>query len=285
MRLLVFRQQGQGRADEGVGFLQLRRRQFEAIGQRYVEGAGDEQTKGDGLRIAIGELVVAGVGKEQIAPVLRQRRKAGVAQLDLLQHLIAQQAAQARRHLRKASGVARGLGRPAQEIADERGQGGGRGELEAGAVQLAVEVDDLARQLPIAPQAETDAIGIEQVRQGLELAPLFLVVRIGEFAGIGPLARRLHFDEAHQRLADRDRIIGPQGQMGKRCLPHQIDVGVDAANRREGFDEDLKRRPQLILGGALDGGIGEFGFGADAEGRDRVGKGGGFRQGLILEVT
>ena len=62
-------------------------------------------------------------------------------------------------------------------------------------------------------------------------------------------------------------------------------VSFDAANRREGFDEDLKRRPQLILGGALDGGIGEFGFGADAEGRDRVGKGGGFRQGLIPEVT
>ena len=45
-------------------------------------------------------------------------------------------------------------------------------------MQVAVEVDDLARQLPIAPQAVTGAIGIKQVRQGLEFAPLFLVAAI-----------------------------------------------------------------------------------------------------------
>jgi hypothetical protein len=148
-----------------------------------------------------------------------------------------------------------------------------------------LKYDDLARQLPIAPQAETGAVRIKQVRQGLELGPLRLVMGIGELAGIGALARRFHLDEADQSLSHRHRVIGPYGEVGESSLSHQINVAIYAAKHGESFDQGFKGRPQLIFRRALDGGIGEFGLCAEAEVRDRIRQCGSFRQGYVLKVT
>ena len=91
---------------------------------------------------------------------------------------------------------------------------GGRCELRARRFDVAFEMDDRAFELAVAPQAERVAVGVDQVRQRLELVPLLLVVRIVELARIGALARRLDLDEADERLADGDRIIRARLQVG-----------------------------------------------------------------------
>jgi hypothetical protein len=61
-------------------------------------------------------------------------------------------------------------------------------------------------------------VGVNQIRQLLQLAPLVLVMRIRELAWISALARRLHFDEAHKGLANGNSKIGAGFQIGKGAL-------------------------------------------------------------------
>jgi hypothetical protein len=83
-----------------------------------------------------------------------------------------------------------------QKVADNRQQGGRRGELVARRLNVAVKHDNLVLKLAIPPQAEGVAIGIQEVRQALELRPLLLVVLVREAARIGTLAGRFDLDEA-----------------------------------------------------------------------------------------
>ena len=48
-------------------------------------------------------------------------------------------------------------------------------------------MDDRAFGLAVAPQAERIAVGVNQIRQRLELVPLGFVMRIVEFRGSAPL--------------------------------------------------------------------------------------------------
>ena len=124
-------------------------------------------------------------------------------------------------------------------------------------------------EFAVAPKAEAVAVGIDEVRQGLELAPLRLVVRVGEFARVAALARRLDLDEADKRIVDDDGVVRPGLQLRERRFADKRQAGRrKAAERREFVEKPLERRPKLIFGRAGNGGIVELGLGFGAEGRD-----------------
>ena len=80
----VFGQNVERRADQRVRFLELDRREFDAVFERYLKGARHQQAEGHRLGVAIGELRVAGVGKQQRAPIFLQMLQAAVARRHLL---------------------------------------------------------------------------------------------------------------------------------------------------------------------------------------------------------
>ena len=106
-------------------------------------------------------------------------------------------------------GIARRDRVPGQEVGNQRQQPGGRAQLRTRAVDAAFELQDFADTFAIAPQRDRVAVCIDQVGQRLQLAPLVLVVRVSKGLWIGALAGRLDLDEADQRLARRDREVGP----------------------------------------------------------------------------
>ncbi len=61
-----------------------------------LAGARHQQAERHGLRIAIGELGVAGLRKQQMPPILRQIGERSVALLQLFDGLVAQKTAQPR---------------------------------------------------------------------------------------------------------------------------------------------------------------------------------------------
>ena len=111
-----------------------------------------------------------------------------------------------------------------EEVGEQARQPGWGGQFGTGGFDIAVERQDLAFEVAVAPQAEGVAVGIDQVREGLQLFPLFAVVLVGEAPRVRALARRLDLDEAHQRRVERDCVIGPCLQVGKRRLAHRDDL-------------------------------------------------------------
>ena len=73
-------------------------------------------------------------------------------------------------------------------------------------------------EFAVAPEAESIAVGIDEVGQRLEFAPLPLVVRVGEFARVAAFAWRLDLHEADKRIGDANRVIRPRLQMRQRRL-------------------------------------------------------------------
>ena len=261
------------RTDQRVRFLELDRRQFDAVFQRNVEGARRQQAEGHGLRIAVGELRVAGIGKQQLAPVFLQMLQAAMARRHLLQDLLSEQATEARAGMRKGLGAGWRLRRPAQKVRDERAQRLRRLELRAGGFDIAFEQDDFSSGFAVAPKAEPVAVGIDEIGQGLEFAPLRLVVGVGESAWVAALARRLDLDEADKCIADADRVIRPRQQMRERRLADERQAARrDCVERREFVEQPLERRPELIFGGPCDCRIVQFRPGRDAERRNDVRK-------------
>ena len=74
-------------------------------------------------------------------------------------------------------------------------------------------------------------------------------MRVGEFAGVAALARRLDLDEAYKRVVDADRIVRPRLQMRERCFADERQgARRKTAERREFVEQPFKRRPELIFG-------------------------------------
>src|SRR6185312_4033975 len=73
---------------------------------------------------------------------------------------------------------------------------------------ITVEMDDFSVQLTVMPEAERIAVGIDQVRERLELVPLLGVVAfLFELPRVCAFARRLDLDEANEGLVHRDRVV------------------------------------------------------------------------------
>ena len=179
---------------------------FDALRQRNVARARHQQAERDRLRIAVGKLRIVGLRKQQLAPVLGEAGQPRAAARHLLDDLVAQQPAQA------GADLARAAWRLAAGLAPIAGSRLISGSNASGALSLAPDVSTSPSswtispcELAVAPQAECIAVGVDQVRQRLELVPLLLVVRIAELARVGAFARRLDLDEANQGFADRDR--------------------------------------------------------------------------------
>ena len=162
----------------------------EALGKRDVAHPRHEQAERHRLRIAVRELLVRRVGEQQGPPFARERRQARIVPLQFLGHVVAQAAAQSRARLRELLGIAGWKRSPAEEVFEKRSQSRGRRERRARGFDVAFEMDHGALRLTVAPQAEAVPIGVEEVRQRLELAPLALVLLVGEPSRVGALSGR-----------------------------------------------------------------------------------------------
>ena len=105
---------------------------------------------------------------------------------------------------------------PLKEVTKQRYQRGRCRELLARRLDIAIELDDVAFQRAVPPEAEGVAVGINQVRQGPELLLLLPIVPILETPRIGALAGRLDLDEAHQSVVEGYSVVGTRLEVGKR---------------------------------------------------------------------
>src|ERR1700722_3566619 len=101
----------------------------------------NEQTEGDGLRIAVRELRIIRRWKQKVAPVLGKSGQALIALCHLLDHFLAQEAAEARAGLGKLLGRLWWNGLPVEEIRNQRAQRFRRLEFSAGCFDVAIELD------------------------------------------------------------------------------------------------------------------------------------------------
>ena len=69
----------------------------ETIGEGNVARPGHQKTEGNGLRVAVGERFIGGVGKQEFPPVGREVRERSRPSAQLLGHLFAEEAAKAGR--------------------------------------------------------------------------------------------------------------------------------------------------------------------------------------------
>ena len=165
------------------------------MGDALVQGdilcARHQQTKGDGLRIAIGKLRVIGLRKEEPPPFSGKIGQALGAVLQFFQHLVAQQTTEARRNLGQFARAVGRDGAPAQKVRQESDERLGGGKLGTRCVEITGEMNDLADERAVLPEAERLAVAVDEVRQGFQLLPLALIMRVGELAWIGPFAGSL----------------------------------------------------------------------------------------------
>lgn len=183
----------------------------------------------------------------------------------LLQHFFAQEATQPRGDLGQSARIRRRQRRPGEEIGEQRPQRFRGCELAAGRFDIAVEQDEF-RQFAVAPQAEAGAVRVEQVGQGLELAPLLLVVPVRELARIAALARRLDLDEANQRIGDADRVVRARVELRQRRFADQRQAARrQIVERGEAMQQRFERRAKLVLGRARHGRAVQLGAGPKAE--------------------
>jgi hypothetical protein len=134
-------------------------------------------------------------------------------------------------------------------------------------------MDDLSVQLTVMPEAESVAVGVDQVRERLQFCPLFGVVAfLFEFPRIGAFAGRLDLDEADQRVVDRDGEIGTALEFCDMRLADQLHrVGRQPIDLCQIAQKHGDRLAQLLLRLALDRGRIELRFRGCAE----SGNGGG----------
>jgi hypothetical protein len=125
-------------------------------------------------------------------------------------------------------------------------------ESSARRFHLAAEMDDRAGRFTVSPQAEGVAVRVEEVRQGLELFPLLLVMAL-VFAGVGAFAGGLDFDESDQRLAKGNGVIRPGFQTGDRGFADGVECASGQSGEfREVAKQHLERRTQLVFGFSTD---------------------------------
>ena len=101
----------------------------------------------------------------------------------------------------------------------------------------------------IAPEAEGIAVGVNQIREGLEHRPLLLVMRLVEAARISSLAGRFDLDEANEGVSAGHGVIRPCLEIRKRGLAHHDNGALrQPGDHGRSLDESLQWRTQLVLG-------------------------------------
>ena len=99
VRLLC--EERQGGSDQSVGLAKRLRRRFDVLGQPNVARPRHQKTEGHGLGVAVSELVVVRLGKQQLAPIDLQAGQARLVARELLGDLGAQEAAKPGRGFRE----------------------------------------------------------------------------------------------------------------------------------------------------------------------------------------
>ncbi len=118
----VLGQQVERGPDKRIGFLEMQRRQLDTVFQRNVESPRHQEAERHRLSVAVRELRVVGVGKQQLAPVVAQTQQRLLALRHLLDHLVAQQATESRADLRETLGVGRRLRRSVKKVRQQRAE-------------------------------------------------------------------------------------------------------------------------------------------------------------------
>ena len=176
-------------------------------------------------------------------------------------------------------GVARDDGLPAEEVLEQQLEGRRGIEFVAGRLDIAMKPDDRAGVLTAPTEAELVAVGIEEVRQRLQLLPLRLVVRVTELPRIGPLARGLDLNEPDEHPTGGHRVVGPGLELADCRLPDGRHLGPrEPAQFRHVEDEEFQRRAELVLRLAVRPGVPELRPGTATERRNGRTEGQGHRE-------
>jgi hypothetical protein len=243
----------------------------QALADRDALGARHQQAEGDRLGVAVGEGVVAGVRKKQLAPASSKVSQRLAVAFELFDDLVAKLAAQPRAD---PGQFLRGSWRrrlPLQKTLEQGDQALPAAEPAARGFDIAVEANDRRGEFAVLPQAEFVAVAVDQVGQRAQPRPLRLVVGIAESARVAALARRLQFDETSQGAVDRDRVIGPGLQIGERRFADRDHRSFSEVGKSGDVGEKLlKWRAQLDFGLATGCRIGQLGLRRPPESGDGI---------------
>jgi len=203
------------------------------VGEPDVARPGHQQAEGDGLRIAVGELLIVRFGKEELPPIGGQCSEGRALLGQLFGDFITQQAAEPRRDPGKLRGRLWRNRFPAKKIIEPRDEFGRGGEFRSRRFDIALQLYDGADEFAVLPKAKRVAVGVQQVGERLQLLLLFLVVPFVA-SWIGAFTGRLDFDEAHEHVSQCDGVIGSTLERGKRRFADRREpLSFEAAKFRE----------------------------------------------------
>ena len=115
---------------------------MDALRERDIHGAGHQQAESDGLRVAVGEVFVVGLGNSSLRQSFARAVSPALLR-DFLDHLVAQQPAEPGGDIGQLFRVGRGDRLPVEEIVSSGSRAGGRGELYPVAFDVPVEATTL----------------------------------------------------------------------------------------------------------------------------------------------
>ena len=110
--------------------------------------SGDE---GHRLRVAVRKRCICRAWEQELSPVRREVRERGRPLAQLLRNFFAEQAAEAGRDDGELRCRMRRLRLPLEEVGEQRYEAVRRGQLVAGALDIALQVNDLPLKLAVPP--------------------------------------------------------------------------------------------------------------------------------------
>ena len=168
---------GQG----GLGVFQVQRVRTIAAGQK--------QREGDRLRVGVGELLVVGVGKQQLPPILGELDQRRLRAFQCVGHVVAEQTTQGGEQVGQVFDILGNDRLPGEEVGQQPEQRFrvlfGYGPAAVGG-DVARNLDDRPMALARLVESPLIAVGVDQIGKGLESFPLPGVVAEKRF-GFSPV--------------------------------------------------------------------------------------------------
>lgn len=209
--------------------------------------ASKQQRKCDGLRIRVCKPVVIGVGKQQVAPRLRDDVQRRITVLQCVRDFLAQHQAQWRKQAGQGLGVLGNNRAPGKEVRQQRFEGNGVVRRYRGPTtfrNVAGQPDQSPDTLPFLVQRPLIPVAVDDVGRRLESLPLFLVMTF-VVRGIRPLAWCFQLDIAREHLAGENGIVCPPQAAGE--LGFALRNDGPPKRFADGGNEVLKGSAQLVL--------------------------------------
>jgi hypothetical protein len=149
---------------------------IETAGECELVRPRHQQAKRDGLGVAVGEAIICRIREKQFAPFPGKFGQCRLIRGELLGDFEAEQLAKPGGGVCELLGIAWRGRVLAEKILEHRLKFERKLEIGARRANITVDANDVALQFTVTPERPFVAVGLDEIRQGLELFPLLGVV-------------------------------------------------------------------------------------------------------------